>query len=97
MLHSRVVSVVLASGLVLGSAGMALAKVHHGDNSYQQFLDGTRGTSGTVVIQSNNKPASNVKNPFAIDGGVAGTPVSASHIATAKDMATNRVAHDQFR
>lgn len=96
MLHSRVVSVVLASGLVLGSAGMALAKVHHGDNSYQQFLAGTTGPGGTTVMQTNYKPAPNAKNPFAIDGSPIGTPVTAAHRSTAKDMATTRVAPDPF-
>jgi len=90
MLNLRVVSVALASGLVLGSAGMALANNHpSAPNGYQQFIAGATGTAVTV---SDAKQAPGAENPFAIDGSPIGTPVDASHIATPADNSKN-VAH----
>lgn len=95
MPNTRVVSVVLASALVLGSAGMALAA---GDQkaapaptpaaSNPFALDG--GGPGTSVYDVTYKADPKAENPFAPDGGGPGTPVSKSHIATPADNARDQ-------
>lgn len=98
MFRSRMISAVLAGSLVLGSAGVALAR-NFGDNGYQQFL---AGKGGTVITDPSAKKTASTDNPFALyrrhgDPSNAGTPVAASHIATARDDAIAQVDPDPFR
>ena len=77
-LHSRLVSGVLAGGLVLGSAGLALAQSPQGDANHRP------AAPGTVVAAITNPgamPAASTDDPFALyrrpqDPSNAGTAVT---------------------
>lgn len=94
MSYSRILSTVLAAGLVLGSAGAALAKSHGiSPNNYQTFLAG----GGTIVTDPNAKFPAASQDPFALYGFPGGgRAIGQDHIATAADNAKARVDPDPF-
>jgi hypothetical protein len=96
-LHSRLVSGVLAGGLVLGSAGLALAQPPLGDANHRP------AAPGTVVATITNPgamPAASTDDPFALyrrphDPSNAGTAVTDPGIPSAANpFALYRRAQD---
>lgn len=92
MLNSRIVSLALASSLVLGSAGVALASTHgNSPNNYYTFLAGDHGTPIT-------DPSAKVPTyaPFAIDGSGPAAPVNPAVVPTPEEAAQAKVNPDPF-
>ena len=94
MFNSRMTSALLASALVLGSAGAALADGStSAPNGYRQFIAGATGAAGSAVTVQSAKTTASADNPFALyrrsgDPSNAGTPVVASHMAVASNYVT---------